>query len=174
MNLIELSGQRPRISGNCFVAENATLAGDIELFESCSVWFGASIRAEYEKVVLHSQSNVQDNCTIHTDEGFPCQIGENVSIGHGAIVHGATIESNCLIGMGAILLNGSKIGSNSMVGAGSLLLQGSIFPERSLILGSPAKAVRTVTEAEIQKISLNARHYDEFRATYLLSKEKKI
>ena len=115
---------------------------------------------------------MQDNCTVHTDEGFPCLIGDHVSIGHGAIVHGAVIGSNCLIGMGSILLNGSKIGDNSIVGAGSLLLQGTQFPEKTLILGSPAKIAREVTEKEIEKIALNAKHYDEFRAMYLSSVAK--
>jgi carbonic anhydrase/acetyltransferase-like protein (isoleucine patch superfamily) len=167
--LLEISGKRPRIAPDCFVAGNATLAGDVELSEGCSIWFGTSIRAEFEKVRLGSRSNVQDNFTVHTDEGFPCIMGENVSIGHGAIVHGARIESNCLIGMGAILLNGSKIGSNSIIGAGALVLQGTEIPERSLVLGSPGKVARTVSQEEIEKIKTNADHYYNFRATYLKS-----
>jgi len=172
LTLIEIRGKRPVISIDCFVADNATLAGDIQLSEACSIWFGSSIRAEFEKVVIGSHSNVQDNCTIHTDEGFPCTIGEVVSIGHGAVVHGAAIGSNCLVGMGAILLNGSKVGSNSMVAAGSLLVQGAAFPEGSLILGSPAKAVRNLRDEEIEGIKVNARHYDEFRAEYLKASKK--
>jgi carbonic anhydrase/acetyltransferase-like protein (isoleucine patch superfamily) len=172
MTLIEISGKGPRLGADCFVAENATLAGSVTLSEGCSVWFGATLRAEFEIISLGSRSNVQDNCTVHTDEGFPCKIGENVSIGHGAIVHGATIGSNCLLGMGAILLNGSTIGDNSIVGAGSLLLQGSEFPERFLILGSPAKAARQLTDKEIEKITLNAAHYYDFRAIYLSGKLK--
>lgn len=167
MGLLEIGGRKPRIAHDCFIAENATIAGDVELLPGCSVWFAASIRAEYEQTIIRSRSNVQDNCTIHTDAGFPCEIGEGVSIGHGAIIHGATIGSNCLIGMGAILLNGSRVGADSVVGAGSLILQSAIFAERSLILGSPAKVVRKVTDAEVQKISENAKHYDEFRAQYL-------
>jgi carbonic anhydrase/acetyltransferase-like protein (isoleucine patch superfamily) len=169
LRLIEIAGNRPKIASDCFVADNATIAGDVELSEGSSVWFGCSIRAEFEKVVIGVRSNVQDNCTVHTDEGFPCLIGDNVSIGHAAIVHGATIGSNCLIGMGAILLNGSKVGSNSLVGAGSLLLQGSEFPDSSLILGSPAKVARLVKQEEIEKIALNAKHYFDFRAQYLSS-----
>jgi carbonic anhydrase/acetyltransferase-like protein (isoleucine patch superfamily) len=170
MTLIEIAGKRPKIAPDCFVAGNATLSGDVEIAEGCSVWFGASIRAEYEKVRLGLHSNVQDNCTVHTDEGYPCMIAENASIGHGAIIHGATIESNCLIGMGAILLNGSRVGANSIVGAGALLVQGTEIPERSLVLGSPAKIARTVTQQEIEKITRNAEHYFGFRATYLSSK----
>jgi len=169
---IEIAGKRPQIASDCFVAENATLAGDIELSPGVSVWFGSSIRCEFERVRVGSHSNIQDNCTIHTDQGFPCVMGENVSIGHGAIIHGAVIGSNCLIGMGAVLLNGTKVGDNSIVGAGSLLTQGAEFPKRSLILGSPAKVKRPVTESEIEKIALNAKHYDHFRATYLSAKIK--
>ncbi len=170
MTLIEIAGKRPQIANDCFIAENANVAGDVQLFAGVSVWFGASIRAEFEKIRIGSHSNVQDSCTIHTDEGFPCFIGDNVSIGHGAIIHGATVGSNCLVGMGAILLNGSKVGDNSIVGAGALLTQGAEFPERSLILGSPAKSTRVVTEKEIEKIANNAEHYDRFRATYLSAK----
>jgi gamma-carbonic anhydrase len=149
------------------VAENATLAGDVELSQGSSVWFASTIRAEFERVRLGIRSNVQDSCMIHTDEGFPCIIGDNVSIGHGAIVHGAVIESNCLIGMGAILLNGTKVGANSIIGAGALLVQGTEIPKRSLVLGSPAKVTRSVTEKEVEKIALNADHYYSFRASYL-------
>jgi carbonic anhydrase/acetyltransferase-like protein (isoleucine patch superfamily) len=170
--LIEIHGKWPEIASDCFVADSATLAGDIRLSDRSSVWFGASIRAEFEMVLIGSRSNIQDNCTIHTDEGFPCILGERVSVGHGAVVHGAQIGSNCLIGMGSIILNGAKIGKNSMVGAGTLILQGAEIPERTLVLGSPAKTVRTVTDDEIEKIAINAKHYDEFRATYLSSKHR--
>ena len=170
MALIEIDGKRPRIGKDCFIAESSNIAGDVEISAGVSVWFGASIRAEFERIRIGSHSNVQDSCTIHTDEGFPCSIGDNVSIGHGAIVHGATVGSNCLIGMGAILLNGSKVRDNSVVGAGSLLTQGAEFSERSLILGSPAKSTRAISEQEIEKIARNAKHYDSFRATYLSAK----
>jgi len=170
MTLIEIAGRRPKVATDCFVAENATISGDVELEEGSSVWFGASLRAEYEKVRLGVRSNVQDNCAVHTDAGYPCTIGQNVSIGHGAIIHGAMIDSNCLIGMGAILLNGSKIGSNSIVGAGALVVQGSEIPERSLVLGSPAKVKRPVTDEEIKGISQNVEHYFGFRALYLSRK----
>lgn len=172
MTFLEIAGKRPKISSDCFIAESATLAGDVSLSERCSVWFGATIRVEYERVQIGSRSNVQDSCTIHTDEGFPVVIGDDVSIGHGAIVHGATIGSNCLIGMGSILMNGSKIGRNCVLGAGSLLLQGFEIPENTLALGSPAKPVRKVTDEEISRIARNAKHYDEFRASYLLAAKK--
>jgi carbonic anhydrase/acetyltransferase-like protein (isoleucine patch superfamily) len=164
-------GRSPRIAKDCFVAENATIVGGVDLGDGSSVWFGTSIRAELENIKIGIRSNVQDNCSVHTDSGFPCVVGDNVSIGHGAIVHGSTIGSNCLIGMGSILLNGSKIGNDCLIGAGSLIVQGTEIPEKTLVLGSPAKARRAVTDEEIQRISENARHYYEFRAAYLAMKK---
>ena len=123
-----------------------------------------------EMIQIGIRSNIQDNCSVHTDAGFPCVIGDSVSVGHGAIVHGSRIGSNCLIGMGAIILNGSRIGDNCIIGAGSLIVQGTEIPENTLALGSPAKVKRSVTDEEIEKISENARHYFEFRAKYLSMK----
>jgi len=164
--------KKPRIAGDCYVAATATIVGDVVLGEGSSVWFGSSVRAEFEKIQIGSRSNIQDNSSIHTDAGFPCIIGDNVSVGHGAIVHGSQIGSNCLIGMGAIIMNGSKIGDNCLIGAGSLIVQGTAIPNNSLALGSPSKVKRSVTDDEIKKISENARHYYEFRAEYLSMKNR--
>ena len=143
------------------------IAGRVILHDFSSVWFGAAIRGEVDTIQIGERSNVQDNCVIHADLGIPAELGEGVSVGHGTIIHGATIAANCLIGMGSILLNGSKIGKNSIVGAGSLIVQGVEFPENSLILGSPAKVKRILDDAEVEDIRVNAQHYDEFRAQYL-------
>jgi len=167
LTIIDYKGVRPTIGENCFIAENALISGRVSIGDNCSVWFGASIRAEAEIIRIGYGSNIQDCCVVHTDWGFPSEFGDNISVGHGAIIHGAAIGSNCLIGMGSILLNGSKIGKNSIVAAGSLVTQGAEFPENSLVLGSPAKAKRILTEQEINGISANALHYDEFRAEYL-------
>jgi len=121
-------------------------------------------------VKMGSKSNIQDNCVVHTDGGFPCIIGDGVSIGHGVIIHGSIVDSNCLIGMGAILMNGSKLGMDCIVGAGSLVLQDVIIPERSLVVGSPASVKRKLTGAEIDKIRENAKHYCEFTMSYLREK----
>ncbi|MGH2510704.1 MAG: gamma carbonic anhydrase family protein, partial [Ktedonobacteraceae bacterium] len=120
--------------------------GDVTLGEGSSVWFGASLRTETVPIKIGARTNIQDNSSLHTDAEFPISIGEDVSIGHGAIIHGAVIGSNCLIGMGCILLNGCKIGNNCMLGAASLVLQGGEFPDDMLILGSPAKARRPLTQ----------------------------
>jgi carbonic anhydrase/acetyltransferase-like protein (isoleucine patch superfamily) len=173
-NLIisSVKGKSPKIGSGCFVAENATLFGDISLGDESSIWFGAVLRTELEPITIGKQSNVQDNCVIHTDLGFPVEIGDRVSIGHAAVVHGATIASNCLVGMQATLLNGSKIGENSIVAAGALVAQGKEMPPNSLVIGSPAVPRRVLTDEEINRIQMNADHYDEFRLEYL--KMKKI
>lgn len=159
----------PRISQSAFVAPSADLIGDVLLEDKVSVWFGAVLRAEKARIVVRKTSNVQDNCVVHTDNDFPVEIEECVSIGHGAIVHGAKVGRNCLIGMGAILLNGSSIGENSIVAAGSLVTQGSVHPPGSLLLGSPAKVKRELTASEIENIRTNSENYDGFRERYLKS-----
>lgn len=142
-----------------YQAKNATVKGDVTFSEEDSIWYQAVIRTESAPIVIGSRTNIQDACVIHTDANFPVTIGEDVTIGHGAIIHGALIGSHCLIGMGAILLNGCKVGKNSLVAAGSLLLENRQYPEGSLIAGSPAKVMRTLTEEEIQSIRQNAAHY---------------
>jgi carbonic anhydrase/acetyltransferase-like protein (isoleucine patch superfamily) len=167
LTIIDYDGVHPSIGKNCFIAESAVISGRVSLGDNSSVWFGASIRAELDTIRIGERSNIQDNCVVHSDRGFPAELGDNVSVGHGAVIHGALIGSDCLIGMGSILLNGSKIGKNSIVGAGSLVVQGAEFPENSLVLGSPSRVKRVVTEGEIKQISENAQHYYEFRAQYL-------
>jgi carbonic anhydrase/acetyltransferase-like protein (isoleucine patch superfamily) len=162
-----INGKSPRIPESSFVAENATLIGDVSLGEESSVWFGAVIRTEIEPVMIGRQSNIQDNCVVHTDLAFPAKIGDRVSVGHGAVIHGAIVESNCLIGMRATLLNGAKIGENCLVAAGSLVTQGKEMPSNSLVMGFPAVAKRKLTDEELDRIRLNADHYNEFRAHYL-------
>jgi len=167
MTIINHNGDRPVIGKECFIAGTAIISGRVIIQDFSSVWFGATIRGEVDSIQVGERSNVQDNCVIHADLGFPAKLGDQVSVGHGAIIHGATIGNNCLVGMGSILLNGSKIGNDSIVGAGSLVVQGAEFPERSLILGSPAKAKRMLSDTEVEEIRTNAEHYFEFRAQYL-------
>jgi carbonic anhydrase/acetyltransferase-like protein (isoleucine patch superfamily) len=166
-----INGKSPKIGEECFVAENATLIGDITLGDQTSVWFGAVLRTELEPIRVGKQSNVQDNCVIHTDLDFPVEVGDRVSIGHAAVVHGATISSNCLVGMHATLLNGSKIGENSIVAAGALVAQGKEMPPNSLVIGSPAVPRRILTDEEVNRIQLNADHYSEFRSEYIKIKK---
>jgi carbonic anhydrase/acetyltransferase-like protein (isoleucine patch superfamily) len=149
----------PKVEKGLFVAWNAEVAGDVTLAADTSVWFGATLRGDIEPITLGRGSNVQDGATLHTDFGIPCVVGEGVTIGHRAILHGCTVGDDCLIGMGAVVLNGAVIGRESIVGAGALVTEGKSFPPRSLIIGSPAKAVRTLDEEAIEKVRENGRVY---------------
>ena len=147
------------IDKSVFVADGAKVIGNVEIGKNSSVWFNAVIRADSDNVKIGENSNVQDNAVIHTSEGFGVEIGDNVTIGHGAIVHGCTIGNNVMIGMGAIVLNGVIIEENSIIGAGTLVTQGKIIPAGSLAFGNPMKIVRQLTEQEIQSITDNATSY---------------
>lgn len=151
--------KKPKIAESAFVASDAAVYGDVRIAEECSIWFHATVRAGEGSVSIGAHTNVQDNCVIHVDKGFDVNIGCNVTIGHGAIVHGCTVGDNSLIGMGAIVLNGAEIGKNCIVGAGALVTQGTVVPDGSLVLGSPAKVVRKISEEEIEANRINADHY---------------
>ncbi|MDG6999197.1 MAG: gamma carbonic anhydrase family protein [Nitrososphaerota archaeon] len=165
-------GKSPRIAKECFVAESAALVGDIDVGEASSIWFGVSVRAENGQVRIGQRVNIQDNSVLHVDADGECVIGNGVSIGHGAIVHGATVGENSLIGMGAVLLNDSKIGRNCVVGAGTLITQGTDIPDGSLVLGSPGIVKRKLTAQEIEAIRANAASYDALRSGYLATTRK--
>jgi carbonic anhydrase/acetyltransferase-like protein (isoleucine patch superfamily) len=153
--LYSLDGVSPQTpaNGRFFVAESAVVVGDVILEEDSSVWFGSILRGDNERITIGRRSNVQDGCVLHTDPGFPLVLGQDVSLGHGAIVHGCTVGDCSLIGMGATVLNGAKIGRFCLVGAGALVTEGKEFPDYSMILGSPAKAVKTLgPEFEIRQL----------------------
>ena len=147
------------IHPTAFVAPDADVIGRVRIGEDCSVWFHAVIRAEDADIEIGARTNIQDGCILHTDADFPMQIGEDVTVGHGAILHGCTIGSNTLIGMGAIVLNGARIGNNCIIGAGALVTQNAVIPDNTIALGSPAKPIRTVTEAQAAENLENAAHY---------------
>ena len=147
------------IDKSVFVAEGAKVIGNVEIGKNCSVWFNAVIRADSNEVKIGKNSNVQDNAVIHTSKDFGAQIGDNVTIGHGAIVHGCTVKDNVMIGMGAIVLDGAVIEENSIIGAGTLVTQGKVIPACSLAFGNPVKIVRQLTEDEIRSITNNANSY---------------
>lgn len=136
----------PKIGENNYIAENATLIGDVETKENVSIWFGAVLRADMSKIYVGKNSNIQDNTTVHGDTPFPVVIGENVTIGHNCVIHGCEIGDNSIIGMGAVLLNGVKIPKNCIVGAGSLVTEKLIAKEGDLIVGSPAKAIKKLSD----------------------------
>ena len=147
------------IDKSVFIADGAKVIGNVEIGKNSSIWFNAVIRADSDKVKIGENSNIQDNAVIHTSEGFGVQIGDNVTIGHGAIVHGCTIKDNVIIGMGTIILNGAVIEENCIIGAGTLVTQGKVIPAGSLAFGNPMKIVRQLTEQEIQSLTDNATSY---------------
>src|SRR5499427_1985174 len=161
MPIYRLEGQSPEFppEGQFYIAETAVLIGRVRLKFEASVWFGAVLRGDNEWIELGERSQIQDNATLHTDPGFPMTIGPDCVIGHNVILHGCTIGANSLIGMGAILLNGARIGDNCLVGAGALITEGKSFPERSLIVGAPARAVRTLDDAAVKGIAAAADIY---------------
>lgn len=142
-----------------FIAPNATIIGDVITGSGVNVWYGAVIRADKDRIRIGERSNVQDNCVIHTSKGHPVIIGNDVSVGHGAILHGCTIGNSVLVGMGAIVLNGAVIGENTIIGAGAVITEGKIIPPGSLVLGLPGKVIRQTTEDEIEGIMNNASSY---------------
>lgn len=144
---------------SAWIAPSAAVIGRVTLEQDSSVWFGAILRGDDDEIVIGARSNVQDGAVLHTDPGFRLTVGNDVTIGHQAMLHGCTIEDNVLIGMGACIMNGARIGCNSVVGAGALVTEGKEFPESSLILGSPAKAVGTIDEKLAERITLNAEVY---------------
>lgn len=148
-----------KIARTVYEAVGSAIEGDVTIGEESSVWFNAVIRGDEDRIAIGARSNIQDNATVHEDAGYPVVIGDDVTIGHNAIVHGCTIGDNSLIGMGAIILNGAKIGRDCIIGAGALVTQGTEIPDGSMAFGSPAKVVRACTEEEIAANSKNARVY---------------
>ncbi len=153
--------RRPTIHASAFVAWNAEVAGDVELAEGASVWYGAVLRADIARITIGKDTNVQDGSVIHVDRDKPCVLGKGVTVGHRAVLHSCSVGDYALIGMGAIVLDGAEIGPESIVGAGALVTQGKRFPPRSMILGSPAKVVRELTDEEAQSLHRHAEEYAE-------------
>jgi carbonic anhydrase/acetyltransferase-like protein (isoleucine patch superfamily) len=161
MPIYDLDGQGPDLAaGNRYwIADSAIVIGKVRLKRDVSVWYGSTLRGDNEWVEIGEGSNVQENCTLHTDLDFPLTVGAGCTIGHAVVLHGCTIADNSLIGMGAIVLNGVRIGRNSLVGAGAVVTEGKVFPDNSLIVGAPARAVRTVDDKLLALIKFSADYY---------------
>ena len=163
MTIYALGTATPQIDESAYVAESAMLVGRVTLKPRSSVWFHAVLRADNEPITIGARSNVQDNCAFHVDKGKPVLLGEGVSVGHGAVIHGATIGDHVLVGMGAIIMNGAVIGDESLIAAGALIAEGVEIPPRSLVAGVPGKVRRELTDDEVAKLHTNAGIYEEHR-----------
>ena len=159
---------------NFFIAENSTLLGKVILEEMVSIWYGAVLRGDNEQILIKRGTNIQDNSVLHTDMGYPLQIGYNCTIGHLCILHGCLIGNNTLIGMGSIIMNGVQIGENCLIGAGSLITEGKKIEDNSLVIGRPAKAVRVLSNDEIDSISQSALSYQNKFIEHISVKETKL
>lgn len=162
-SMIEYKGMKPKIGNRVYLAEGSVLMGDVEIGDDSSVFFNAVLRADLAEIRIGERTNVQDNVTMHLSTGVGVHVGNDVIVGHNAILHACTIDDNVLIGMGAIIMDGAHIKSNCIVGAGALVSQGKEFPERSLIVGTPAHVVRELTEDELRKAHENVLHYIEIK-----------
>lgn len=154
-------GKNPQIDQDAFTAPTSVIIGEVTLHAGASAWYGAVLRADGGPIVVGADSNIQDNCSLHVDLGFPMTIGERVSVGHNAVLHGCTVEDDCLIGMGATVLNGAVIGAGSLVAAQALVPQGMVVPPGSLVAGVPAKVRRPLTDEERAGVTLNGTMYVE-------------
>ncbi|HEY9349115.1 MAG TPA: gamma carbonic anhydrase family protein [Acidothermales bacterium] len=159
MRLISIDGKTPTVASSAWIAATATVVGDVRLDEDVSVFYGAVLRAEYDRIVVAEGSNIQDGCVIHVDRGRPATIGRSVTVGHRAILHGCAVDDDVLIGMGAIVMNGATIGSGSIVAAGSVVLEGAQIPPNSLVTGVPGIVRRETTDEERERIANGARTY---------------
>ena len=166
MAIYELDGSAPRMAASAWVADNAQVMGDVVMGEDSSVWFGTTVRGDTETITIGRGSNVQDGSVLHADVGMPLIIGDFVTVGHQVMLHGCTVGDGSLIGIGAIVLNGAKIGKNCLVGAGSLVTEGKEFPDGSMIIGSPARVVKSLTPEQMDGLRQSAQHYIENARRY--------
>jgi carbonic anhydrase/acetyltransferase-like protein (isoleucine patch superfamily) len=167
MPLLPYLGHTPRLAPDVFLAPDAYVVGNVTIGPRSSIWFGATLRGDHEPVKLGKAVNVQDHSVLHTDEGCPLVLGDYVSLGHNAVVHGAVVEDHALIAIGAIVLSGARIGAGSIIAANALVPEGREIPPRSLVVGTPGKVVREVTEAEYARILQTSDDYVNFAQQYL-------
>ena len=165
--IVKYKGKEPQIDATAFVAENATLIGEVSLAQDSSVWFGAVLRGDNEPIVIGRGSNIQDNATLHSDPSHPLTVGEDVTVGHNAVVHGCTLGNGVLVGMGAVVLDDAVIGDYSIVGAGAMVTSGTVVPPYSLVLGVPAKVVKTDRFGQKQTNVANAVGYVARKNAYM-------
>ena len=157
----DLKDKKPQSSGENWVAPNATIIGDVTIEKNSSIWFNAVLRGDIENIYIGEGSNIQDGSVLHTDPGYPLKVGKNVTVGHLVMLHGCTIGENSLIGIGAVILNNVKIGKNCIIGAKTLIAENKEIPDDSLVVGSPGRIIRKVTEDEKKAVLENTKHYQD-------------
>ena len=157
----DLKDKKPKNSGENWVAPNAVIIGDVTLEKNTSIWFNTTLRGDEDNIHIGEGSNIQDGSVLHTDIGYPLKVGKNVTVGHMVMLHGCSIDDNSLIGIGAVILNNAKIGKNCIIGAKSLITENKEIPDNSLVVGSPGRVIRKVTEEETKQILKNAEIYQE-------------
>ena len=165
-HIVTLGGKTPLVDPTVFLAPTASLIGDVELGEGASAFYGVCVRGDSNSIRVGAGTNLQDNVVLHADPGFPTTVGARVSVGHNAVVHGCTVEDDCLVGMSATIMNGAVIGAGSLVAAGALVLEGTQVPPRSLVAGVPAKVRRALSDEEFAAVRHNAEHYLETAAAH--------
>jgi carbonic anhydrase/acetyltransferase-like protein (isoleucine patch superfamily) len=164
---IAFDGHQPTIAADAWVAPTATLVGQVRIGDRASIWYGAVLRGDRAGITVGEGSNVQDGCVLHADPGFPCTLGNRVTVGHRAVVHGCAIDDDVLVGMGAVVLNGARVGSGSLLAAGTIVLEGAEIPPGSLVAGVPGKVRRELTDDERERIGQNAANYLDLSRRYL-------
>jgi len=168
---VSLEGNTPSVAPDAWLAPTAVVVGAVSVEAQAGLWFGAVARGDGDEIRIGARSNVQDNAVLHADPGFPCRLGEDVTVGHSAVVHGCTVQDRVIVGMGATVMNGARIGSDSIIAAGTLVSEGMEIPPRSLVMGVPGKVRRELTDAELEKVARNAAVYVEAARRYAASAE---
>jgi len=169
MSLFRLGDKQPQLGENAWVAPNATVIGDVHLAANASIWWNATLRGDNDPIHIGANTNIQDCSVLHTDEGLPMHIGANVTVGHLVMLHGCTVGDGSLIGIGSVILNRAVIGKGCIVGANTLIPEGKVFPDRVLIVGSPGKVVRELSDDDVAKLLKSAAHYVENARRYRTS-----
>ncbi|TGC11179.1 gamma carbonic anhydrase family protein [Methanolobus halotolerans] len=164
--IIDFKDKSPSIAEETFIADSAEIIGDVKVGKLSSIWFNAIVRGDMGSICIGSRTSIQDNVVIHTDTSMKTDVGDDVTVGHGAVIHGCRIGSNVIIGMNSTILNGAVIGNNSIIGANALVPEGKQFPDNSIVVGIPAKVIREVTNRDIRNISQNAAEYVELAKEY--------
>jgi carbonic anhydrase/acetyltransferase-like protein (isoleucine patch superfamily) len=172
--ILTLAGRTPRIAAGAYIAPSADVIGDVDIGENASIWFQCVLRGDIEPIRIGANSNIQDGTIVHTMAGSPVVVADWVTVGHRAVLHGCTVESHCLIGMGAVLLNNVRVGEGSIVAAGALVVEDTVIPPHSLFMGVPAKLRRALKETEQAFIDMHSIHYLQYKDEYLAEAAKAL